>query len=147
MSSSRRKNMRITKLNHDAKYGYTTSAPPEDGWKIPTNLTLENEISLAIAYREDKANDNLKLMAWRVCNTAGWPAGERAYDKYMVYLYFRETYKNMANGLPPMTASEKDEQNKADRKQQRNLRRLADLARQELAAGTYMQNIESRRRQ
>ena len=86
-----KENMRITKLNHDAKYGYTTSAPPEDGWKIPTNLTLENEISLAVAYREDKANDNLKLMAWRICNTAGWPAGERTYDKYMVYLYFRET--------------------------------------------------------
>ena len=88
-----KENMRITRLTHDAKYGYTTSAPPEDGWKTPTNLTLENEISLAVAYREDKANDNLQLMAWRVCNTAGWPAGERAYDKYMVYLYFRETYK------------------------------------------------------
>ena len=71
----------VTKLIHDAKYGYTTSAPPEDGWRVPTNLTLENEISLAVAYRKDKAHDNRKLMAWRICNIAGWPAGLRTYDK------------------------------------------------------------------
>ena len=94
-----KENMRVTKLIHDAKYGYTTSAPPEDGWKVPTNLTLENEICLAVAYREDKAHDNIKLMAWRICNIAGWPAGQRTYDKYMVYLYFRETY-NKYGGWP-----------------------------------------------
>ena len=112
-----REHMRITKLRHDAKHGYTTAAHAEDGWKMTTNLTLENEISLAVAYREDKVNENLKLLSGRICSAAGLTFGERTYDKYMIYLYFRETYKNMADGLPQMTEEEEEEeQDKGERK-------------------------------
>ena len=142
-----KEHMRVTKLCHDAKHGYTTAAHAEDGWKIPTNLTLENEISLAVAYREDKVNDNLKLLAARICSAAGLTFGERTYDKYMLYLYLRETFKNMADGLPPMTAAEKKEQDKGDRRQQRKLDRLAEVARRELVDGTYRQKNEDRWRQ
>ena len=53
----------------------------------------------------------------------------------------------MADGLPPMTEMEEEEQKKGERRQQRKLNKLAELARQEMAAGTYRQNIEDRRRQ
>ena len=108
--------MRVVKLIHDAKYGFTRAAPPEEGWCIPLNLRVESEISLTVAYREDKTMENLKSLAYKVFTMAGWQPGERTFDKYIVYLYFRETYKNLADGLPPISSSEKKEQDKRRQK-------------------------------
>ena len=52
------------------------------------------------------------------------------------------TYKNLPDGLPPMSASEKKEQDAGYRGQQRKLDNLADRARREVAEGTYMRNID-----
>ena len=63
------------------------------------------------------------------------------WKKYLVDLYFRETYKNLADGMPLMTAAEKKEQNKKDRKHQLGLDNIAEKARREVATGTYMRSI------
>ena len=96
-------------------------------------------------YREEKAREVTNNISDKFTNYTGWEAEKRKGDIFLLQVTVREMYKLIADGLPDVTRKEKEEQLNINRRHQQKLDKIAERAREEVQAKTYLDKIEDKR--